>query len=74
MGSTTFFVTGFVVCAGYLGLGAPSGVEAIAAADVLGTSLIAALAGTAIEAVSPSAYDDLTVPVGAAVVLLLATL
>ncbi len=74
LGSTVFLVSAFLVCLVYLsgsaqlgGFGAP-----LRPGDLFAYSVTAAAAGTVIEMLSPSQYDDLTVPIGSAAVMVFA--
>ena len=76
-GSLTFFVTAFLVC--YLsfflfGTLIPTFQEPLPFTTILIYSLITSAISTLIELISPSTYDDLTVPIGSTIIIYLLTL
>lgn len=68
LGSTVFLLSAFLVCLAYLsGSSHMTSLDGLLRpGDVLVYSVTAAGAGTIIELLSPSKYDDLTVPIGSA--------
>ena len=76
-GSTTFFVTAFLVCfvAFFLfGLLIPTLQEPLSFSTIVIYSLITSALATIIELISPSTFDDLTVPLGSTLIIFLLTL
>ncbi len=76
-GSSTFFVTAFILCflSFFLfGLLIPSFQEPLSFPTILIYSLITSAVATIIELISPSTYDDLTVPIGSTLIIYLLTL
>ena len=76
-GSATFFVTAFLVCfiAFFLfGLLIPTLQEPLSLATIVIFSLITSALATIIELISPSTFDDLTVPLGSTLIIYLLTL
>ena len=76
-GSTTFFVTAFLVCfvAFFLfGLLIPTLQEPLSFSTIVIYSLITSTLATIIELISPSTFDDLTVPLGSTLIIFLLTL
>ena len=76
-GSLTFFVTAFLVC--YLsfflfGTLIPTFQEPLPFTTILIYSIITSAISTLIELISPSTYDDLTVPIGSTIIIYLLTL
>lgn len=75
-GSLTFFVTSYIVCfLSFLlfGLLIPTIQEHLSMSTILIYSLITSLIATVIELISPSTYDDLTVPIGSTIIIYLLT-
>ncbi len=75
-GSLTFFVTSYIVCfLSFLlfGLLIPTIQEPLSMPTILIYSLITSLIATVIELISPSTYDDLTVPIGSTIIIYLLT-
>ena len=75
-GSLTFFVTAYIVCfLSFLlfGLLIPTLQEPLSVPTILVYSLITSLIATVIELISPSTYDDLTVPIGSTIIIYLLT-
>ena len=76
-GSLTFFVTAFLVCflSFFLfGTLIPTFQEPLPFTTILIYSLITSAIATIIELISPSTYDDLTVPIGSTIIIYLLTL
>jgi len=76
-GSATFFVTAFLVCfiAFFLfGKLIPTLQESLSFATIVIYSLITSALATIIELISPSTFDDLTVPLGSTLIIYLLTL
>lgn len=76
-GSATFFVTAFLVCfiAFFLfGLLIPTLQEPLSFTTIVFYSLITSALATIVELVSPSTFDDLTVPLGSTLIIYLLTL
>ncbi|MEE9378035.1 MAG: hypothetical protein V3V33_08370 [Candidatus Lokiarchaeia archaeon] len=76
-GSLTFFVTAFIVCSlsfFLFGTLIPTFQEPLPFTTILIYSLITSAIATIIELVSPSTYDDLTVPIGSTIIIYLLTL
>jgi dolichol kinase len=76
-GSLTFFITAFLLCflSFFLfGLLIPSFQEPLALPTILMYSLITSAMATIIELISPSTFDDLTVPIGSTLIIYLLTL
>ncbi|MFX1530968.1 MAG: diacylglycerol/polyprenol kinase family protein [Promethearchaeota archaeon] len=76
-GSTTFFVTAFLVCfiAFYLfGKLISTLQEPLSFPTIIIYSLITSAIATIIELISPSTYDDLTVPLGSTLIIYLLTI
>jgi dolichol kinase len=76
-GSLTFFVTAFLLCnlSFFLfGTLIPTFQEALPYTTILIYSLITSAIATIIELISPSTYDDLTVPLGSTIIIYLLTL
>ncbi|MFW9882097.1 MAG: diacylglycerol/polyprenol kinase family protein [Candidatus Thorarchaeota archaeon] len=76
-GSATFFITALLVCfiAFYsFGLLIPTLQEPLAFATIIIYSLTTSTIATIIELISPSTYDDLTVPLGSTLIIYLLTL
>ena len=76
-GSATFFVTAFLVCfvAFFLfGLLIPTLQEPLSFTTIVIYSLITSALATIIELISPSTFDDLTVPLGSTLIIYLLTL
>lgn len=76
-GSLTFFVIAFLVC--YLsfflfGTLIPTFQEPLPFTTILIYSIITSAISTLIELISPSTYDDLTVPIGSTIIIYLLTL
>lgn len=77
LGSAAFLISGWWVSWLYLSLSPLAGFSGQASftdSNVLVYSTTAALTGTLVEALSPSTYDDLTVPIGSAVAMLVVSL
>ncbi len=75
-GSLTFFITALILCylSFYLfGTLIPTFQEALDIPSVLIYSLITSAIATVIELISPSTYDDLTVPIGSTITIYLLT-
>ena len=76
-GSLTFFITAFLLCFlsfflfGFL---IPTFQEPLSFPIILIYSLITSAIATIIELISPSTYDDLTVPIGSTLIIYLLTL
>jgi len=76
-GSATFFVTAFVVCfiSFFLfGLLISTFQEPLSFPTIIVYSLITSAIATIIELISPSTFDDLTVPLGSTLIIFLLTL
>jgi dolichol kinase len=76
-GSLTFFATSYILCflSFFLfGLLIPTLQEPLSIPTILIYSLITSVIATLIELVSPSTYDDLTVPLGSTIIIYLLTL
>ena len=76
-GSLTFFVSAFILCflSFFLfGLLIPTFQDPIPLPTVIIYSLITSAIATIIELISPSTYDDLTVPLGSTLIIYLLTL
>jgi dolichol kinase len=76
-GSLTFFLTAFILCflSFFLfGVLIPALQQPLSIPTILIYSLITSTIATVIELVSPSTYDDLTVPIGSTIILYLLTL
>jgi len=76
-GSLTFFVTAFLVCSlsfFLFGTLIPTFQEPLPFITILIYSLITSAIATIIELISPSTYDDLTVPIGSTIIIYLLTL
>jgi len=76
-GSLTFFVTAFLLCflSFFLfGTLIPTFQQPLSLATILIYSLITSAIATVIELISPSTYDDLTVPIGSTIIIYLLTL
>jgi len=76
-GSSTFFVTAFLLCflSFFLfGLLIPTFQEPLSVPTILIYSLITSAIATIIELISPSTCDDLTVPIGSTLIIYLLTL
>ncbi|MFX1599123.1 MAG: diacylglycerol/polyprenol kinase family protein [Promethearchaeota archaeon] len=76
-GSLTFFITAYLLCflSFFLfGLLIPTFQEPLAIPTILIYSLITSTIATVIELISPSTYDDLTVPLGSTIIIYLLTL
>jgi dolichol kinase len=76
-GSTSFFLTAFIVCfiSFFLfGLLIPAFQEQLSFPTVILYSLITSAIATIIELISPSTFDDLTVPFGSTLIIYLLTL
>jgi phytol kinase len=76
-GSSTFFVSAFLLCLfsfTFFGLINPLNQKPLALESVLIFALITSALATIIELVSPSSYDDLTVPIGTTIIIFILTL
>jgi len=76
-GSATFFVTAFLLCfiSFFLfGLLIPTFQEPLSFATIVIYSLVTSVIATIIELISPSTFDDLTVPLGSTLIIYLLTL
>ncbi len=76
-GSLTFFATSYILCflSFFLfGLLIPTLQEPLSIPTILIYSLITSVLATLIELISPSTYDDLTVPLGSTIIIYLLTL
>ncbi|MFX1280933.1 MAG: diacylglycerol/polyprenol kinase family protein [Promethearchaeota archaeon] len=76
-GSTTFFITSFIVCfvSFFLfGLLIPAFQDPLSFITIILYSLITSALATVIELISPSTFDDLTVPLGSTLIIYLLTL
>ena len=76
-GSATFFVTAFIVCfvSFFLfGLLIPSFQDPLAFPTIIVYSLITSTIAAIIELISPSTFDDLTVPLGSTLIIFILTL
>ena len=76
-GSLTFFVSGFILCFiafMFLGVTNPITQIHISLEAALLYSLITSILATIIELISPSTYDDLTVPILSSLIIFLITL
>ncbi|MFW9999366.1 MAG: diacylglycerol/polyprenol kinase family protein [Candidatus Hodarchaeota archaeon] len=76
-GSLTFFITAFILCFlsfFFFGLLIPTFQEPLTLPTILIYSLITSVIATLIELVSPSTFDDLTVPIGSTLIIYLLTL
>jgi dolichol kinase len=76
-GSLTFFFTAYLLCflSFFLfGLLIPTFQEPLSVPAILIYSLITSAIGTIIELISPSTFDDLTVPLGSTLIIYLLTL
>ena len=76
-GSLTFFATAYLLCflSFFLfGLLIPTFQDPLSLPTILIYSLITSLIATFIELISPSTYDDLTVPIGSTIIIYLLTL
>jgi dolichol kinase len=76
-GSLTFFFTAYMLCflSFFLfGLLIPTFQDPLPIPTILIYSLITSLVATVIELISPSTYDDLTVPLGSTIIIYLLTL
>jgi len=76
-GSLTFLITAYLLCflSFFLfGLLIPTFQEPLALQTILIYSLITSVIATIIELISPSTYDDLTVPMGSTLIIYLLTL
>jgi len=76
-GSLTFFISAFLLCflSFFLfGLLIPTFQEPLALPTILIYSLITSAMATIIELISPSTFDDLTVPIGSTLIIYLLTL
>ncbi|MFX1570463.1 MAG: diacylglycerol/polyprenol kinase family protein [Promethearchaeota archaeon] len=76
-GSLTFFISAFLLCflSFFLfGLLIPTFQEPLALPTILIYSLITSAIATIIELISPSTFDDLTVPIGSTLIIYLLTL
>ncbi len=76
-GSLTFFITAYLLCflSFFLfGLLIPTFQDPIPIPTILIYSLITSAVATVIELISPSTYDDLTVPLGSTIIIYLLTL
>jgi dolichol kinase len=76
-GSTTFFITAYLVCflSFFLfGLLIPTFQDPLSFPAILIYSLITSAIAAVIELISPSTYDDLTVPLGSTLIIYLLTL
>ena len=76
-GSLTFFFTAYLLCflSFFLfGLLIPTFQEPLSVPTILIYSLITSAIATVIELISPSTYDDLTVPLGSTLIIYLLTL
>jgi phytol kinase len=76
-GSITFFIFAFIVCflSFFLfGLLIPTFQEPLSLLTILVYSLITSAIATLIELISPSTFDDLTVPLGSTLIIYLLTL
>jgi dolichol kinase len=76
-GSLTFFITAYLLCflSFYLfGLLIPTFQDPLPLQTILIYSLITSAIATIIELISPSTYDDLTVPLGSTIIIYLLTL
>ena len=76
-GSLTFFITAYLLCflSFFLfGLLIPTFQEPLAIPTILIYSLITSAIAMVIELISPSTYDDLTVPLGSTIIIYLLTL
>ena len=76
-GSLTFFATAYLLCflSFFLfGLLIPNFQDPLSLPTVLIYSLITSLIATFIELISPSTYDDLTVPIGSTIIIYLLSL
>ncbi len=76
-GSLTFFISAFILCflSFFLfGLLIPTFQEPLALPTVLIYSLITSTIATIIELISPSTFDDLSVPIGSTLIIYLLTL